>query len=308
MELNQLVYFKTVAKYENITKAAKELHITQPNLSTSIAKLEDELGVCLFDRIKGRIILNVKGQKFLEFVERAFNELSNGVMVVSEDETEPHAVVRVSSAVGRIMNDIAIECFSRWPKLRMTTLYEDNNACIQKLLAGEIDIALLTISPEKMERLECVNVLSEDVFFLVTKEHHLAGRGTVSLAELAAENLICDNTMFDNNLIYDLFRINGYEPSISYLTNEHREILDVMKLTGAVSICPEHVMYSGSTREFAENDNVSILQLEPEHLTRNIWLTRCKGRLLSYYSERTYECMLEFFEKLSGALKTFERP
>lgn len=298
MDFNQLTYFKTVAKYENITKAAKELHITQPNLSTSIAKLEDELGVRLFDRIKGRIILNVKGRRFLEYVERAFNELSNGVMVACEDESEPHAVVRVSSAVGRIMNDVAIECFQRWPKLKMSTLYEENNVCVQKLLSGETDIALLTISPEKMDRFEAINVLNEDINFLVMKEHPFAGRGTVSLAELAQVDLICDNTMFDNNLLYDLFRLNGYEPSICYLTNEHREILDVMKLTGGVSVCPDHIMPSGSRRELASDDNVSILKLAPQSLTRSIWLTRCRDRLLSYYSERVYECMIEFFASL----------
>ena len=302
MDFNQLTYFRAVAKYENITKAAKELHITQPNLSTSIAKLEDELGVRLFDRIKGRVILNVKGRRFLEYVERAFNELSNGVMVASEDESEPHAVVRISSAVGRIMNDIALECFTHWPKLKMSTLYEDNNTCVQKLLSGETDIALLTISPEKIDRFEAVNVLNEDINFLVMKDHPLAGRGTVSLAELAQENLICDNTMYDNNLIYDMFRINGYEPSICYLTNEHREILDVMKLTGAVSVCPGHIIPSGSTRMLAENDNVSILKLAPQSLTRSIWLTRCRDRLLSYYSERVYECMIEFFDRLRESI------
>lgn len=305
MDFNQLTYFKTVAKYENITKAARELHITQPNLSTSIAKLEDELGVRLFDRIKGRIILNVKGRRFLEYVERAFNELSNGVLVTCEDESEPHAVVRVSSAVGRIMNDVAIECFSRWPKLKMSTLYEENNVCVQKLLSGETDIALLTISPEKMDRFEAVNVLNEDVNFLVMKDHPLAGRGTVSIAELAQVDLICDNTMFDNNLIYDLFRLNGYEPSICYLTNEQREILDVMKLTGGVSVCPDHIMPSGSRRELASNDNVSILKLAPQSLTRSIWLTRCRDRLLSYYSERVYECMIEFFASLREDIENY---
>ena len=50
MEIHQLKYFICVAKLESISKAATTLHLSQPALSKSIAKLEDELGVLLFDR------------------------------------------------------------------------------------------------------------------------------------------------------------------------------------------------------------------------------------------------------------------
>ena len=60
MEITQLTYFKTVAKYESFTKAAMELHITQSALSRSIAQLESEIGVLLFERKKGgKITLNL---------------------------------------------------------------------------------------------------------------------------------------------------------------------------------------------------------------------------------------------------------
>lgn len=51
MELLQLKYFQTVARTEHMTKAAQELRIAQPALSVTIARLEEELGVPLFDRI-----------------------------------------------------------------------------------------------------------------------------------------------------------------------------------------------------------------------------------------------------------------
>lgn len=48
MDLLQLQYFRTIAQYENLTKAAQALFVSQPNLSTSLSRLEDDLGVKLF--------------------------------------------------------------------------------------------------------------------------------------------------------------------------------------------------------------------------------------------------------------------
>lgn len=64
MELMQLKYFKTVAEAGKISDAAQALFISAPALSTSIARLEKELGVALFDRTNNRIILNRQGQIF----------------------------------------------------------------------------------------------------------------------------------------------------------------------------------------------------------------------------------------------------
>lgn len=64
MELLQLKYFQTVARLEHMTKAAEELHIAQPSLSKTIARLEKDLGVPLFDRQGRQITLNSFGKYF----------------------------------------------------------------------------------------------------------------------------------------------------------------------------------------------------------------------------------------------------
>ena len=61
MELRVLKYFLVIAREENFTKAAKQLHITQPTLSRQIAQLEDELGVTLFERNNHKIVLSENG-------------------------------------------------------------------------------------------------------------------------------------------------------------------------------------------------------------------------------------------------------
>ena len=67
MNITQLRYFVSVAQLENMTKAARLLHLTQSSLSKNIAMLEEELGMPLFDRGSRRIILNQQGRRFLEY-------------------------------------------------------------------------------------------------------------------------------------------------------------------------------------------------------------------------------------------------
>ena len=65
MNLLQLKYFQEVAKYQNITRTAEILHVSQPSLSTAIRHLEEELGIELFDRKGKSTVLNENGQNFL---------------------------------------------------------------------------------------------------------------------------------------------------------------------------------------------------------------------------------------------------
>lgn len=79
MELLQLRYFLALAKEEHMSHTAEKLFISQPSLSLTIKKLEDELGVKLFDRTGRNIKLNLYGKAFLPHVEDVFSSLERGV-------------------------------------------------------------------------------------------------------------------------------------------------------------------------------------------------------------------------------------
>ncbi|MFJ9501004.1 LysR family transcriptional regulator [Brevibacillus centrosporus] len=75
MEWQQLEYFRVVARLEHFGQAAKELAISQPALSRSISKLEEEQGVALFDRMGRSVYLNSFGHVFLDEWRRVLQRL-----------------------------------------------------------------------------------------------------------------------------------------------------------------------------------------------------------------------------------------
>src|SRR5512142_2542521 len=75
MELNQLRYFESVSRHLHFTRAAEELNVAQPSVSQQIRKLEAELGVPLFHRMKRRIALTEAGAAFLPRVHSVLQQL-----------------------------------------------------------------------------------------------------------------------------------------------------------------------------------------------------------------------------------------
>lgn len=66
MKLSQLKYFQVVCKHNNLTRAAEELHISQPGLTHVIQEMEQEFGLTLFLRRNKGLVLTEEGRKFLE--------------------------------------------------------------------------------------------------------------------------------------------------------------------------------------------------------------------------------------------------
>lgn len=84
MNLYQLRYFVTLAKEEHYTKAAAKLHITQPSLTHAIHLMEDEIGLCLFERKGRNVILTKYGHLFLKEIEPILLHLDDSIDTMKE--------------------------------------------------------------------------------------------------------------------------------------------------------------------------------------------------------------------------------
>ena len=109
MTLLQLQYFQVLARVLHYTRAAEELHISQPSLSYSISELEKELGVKLFEKENRKISLTAYGEQFLPYVQRSLALLDEGAAVTTSRNDIDYVVTEygVAALKGRTLRQRA---------------------------------------------------------------------------------------------------------------------------------------------------------------------------------------------------------
>ena len=192
MELLQLKYFKTVAELGKISDAAQVLFISAPALSTSISRLEKELGVRLFDRTNNRIILNQQGQILLRYVDQVFSSLSCAKTelqrsLMSQDRHVAIACVASTqwvdmfTAFSREHPGFTLQCTS-------ITRSELTNVGLSAqhtfLLAAEDDIPVFYA-----DKLDSTFLFEDHPVVMVHTGHPLAQKASVDLRELKDETI-----------------------------------------------------------------------------------------------------------------------
>lgn len=153
IELSELQYFRTVANLEHVTKAAQLLHISQPNLSNAISRLEAKMGVKLFDRSRGKIKLTSIGREYLRYVNEAFSVLEAGEERIRELTERAKRQIRICCSVNALLNPATEAFLEDHPDLLINQdLLPTDNIALQ-LEENAIDFAV-TLRPIANPKLE----------------------------------------------------------------------------------------------------------------------------------------------------------
>ena len=108
MELQQLRYFAIAAKYQHITRAANELHVAQPAVSGTIKRLENELGVSLFEKNGRNIALTREGELFYGKIKKILNELDHLPEVLRNEKNRRENTVKINVRAASLLLTEAI--------------------------------------------------------------------------------------------------------------------------------------------------------------------------------------------------------
>ena len=206
MKLTQLEYFCVAARYHNITKAAKELFVTQPSISNAIRTLEEEFGVNLFFRNNNKLTLTPEGELFYKSAEEL---LAHADSVESEFHELRKKIIPIRIGIPPMLGTIYL------PELYFS---------LKK------NVAIVNAEQPAIDKCNSRIIDTEDLLFCVSPEHPLAGQQTILLNMLANEPLILFNT--DSVQVMTLtrqFKAVGVNPHVLLNTSQITTLLNMVK-------------------------------------------------------------------------------
>lgn len=236
MELSQLRYFIVVAKLGNMSKAAETMYVSQPNLSTSISRLEEEVGVPLFDRRRGKISLNQYGEQLLKSVEQAVATLDTGVRTVREQ----YSGKAVSLSLACMIDDTKLlsQFVLSNPDINLTQQRADLPAITQMLERGEVDLALTVLEPPSDE-VVFERVYSCPFIMLLSPDHPLAAQESITRRQLMNQRLAIDGSRTNRDTFYAAETSKfGFTPKVDYDVRHMDLLLSLAESNHCISILP----------------------------------------------------------------------
>lgn len=301
MELLQLRYFQIVARLENMTRAAEELHIAQPSLSKTIARLEENIGVPLFDRQGRRIRLNQFGQTFLKRVERSFKELEEGQREVMDLAGLEHGSVTVGATIPQQLPQVFREYLELHPHVRFRLLQVTQPLeMLERLMNGEIDLCISTLPADKQAKIHCEPLMVEEIFLVVPVEHRLAKLKSIRLREIADEPFIHQTAESGLREITDSFcHQAGFAPNIANIAFESTTpevICSLVKAGFGNAFMP------ACWWDKINTDSMVKLHVESPVCQRTIWLSWFEEHYLSVAARDFCRFAIEYFSSASGGI------
>lgn len=186
MNLYHLRYFVALAHLEHYTRAAAQLHITQPNLSYAINALEQELGVTLFEKEGRNVVLTRCGREFLAETEKSLSILDSSIhkmQLIGRGEGQVELGFIYTLGVEYIPQTLA--SFFQTPEGKGVRFqfHDGTTADLIAKLKGKICDVVFCSYAEHEPEITFVLVSSQDLILIVPDGHPLADRDTVDLAE-----------------------------------------------------------------------------------------------------------------------------
>jgi LysR family transcriptional activator of glutamate synthase operon len=193
VDLTQLAYFQAAATHEHFTRAAEAAHVAQPALSRQIHALETELGLRLFDRVGRGVKLTAAGRTILPHVERILAEV-NGIRadarMLSNLEGGTVALGFLHSIGAHLLPAMLATFRARHPHVGFTLHEGPWSELEERVLHGDLDLAITSPLPEAGKDLSAIQLLRDDLVAALPPHHRLARCSEVELAQLASEDFI----------------------------------------------------------------------------------------------------------------------
>ncbi|WP_124064943.1 LysR family transcriptional regulator [Clostridium sp. E02] len=256
MDFKDLNYILAVSKYQNITKAANSLYISQPTLTKFLQNLESDLGQKLFKKIGNRFMLTYAGERYVKKAGEILQlkkELDNELSDIIKSNI---GVLNIAFPVmrGTYMLPCTLPIFrSLYPNV-IINIKESASATLESMiLSGETDLAFFN-KPVKSPEVDYEVISHEEMLLIMSVDHPLADRGVTKntctrpwfdLTLLQEERLILQETNQRSRLTVDrIFQQVGFQPQRILITSNIRAGAElVSKNYGVAFVTDTHLKH-----------------------------------------------------------------
>ena len=271
MNLNQLYYFKTIARLEHFRLAAEKLNISQPSLSAAMANLEEELSVVLFEKDGRNIKLTNSGKIFLKYVENSLAVLEEGIEKVTN--------IKKSSIAIAYVFPLSTEYIPKLIKNFINTGKEVEFSLKQELTS-------LTLQKQRLLVFE--PVIEQEIVLIVHKNHLLAKKKEVNLKNIEGYDFI--TYIKDSGLgqfLNHIFKNNKINPKIKFECENEQEIAGLVSQDFGIAVV-------GKTPLLEHTDLVQI-KIKDLKEKRYIYLAYLKNKPLKPHIRKFIEYVKKNF-------------
>ncbi|XOJ03148.1 LysR family transcriptional regulator [Paenibacillus polymyxa] len=293
MELLQLKYFLTVARCEHVTEAAGKLHVTQSSLSKTIQRLEDDLGVPLFDRIGRKLRLNDFGRTFLQRTEKALFELEQGKREIADLSNPDQGTLQLAVTTASTLPGILREFRKNKPDIQFHVQMVSLENMSRLLHRGEVDFCLSS-PPIEGDDIECQILYDDPIVVAVPMGHRYADRTSIQLTELKDEWFVGVKQGYGvRDMVDSVCQSVGFVPKYVYEGDEPARLTALVEAEIGLAFIPSTARNP--------HERIRYLQVEEHQLVREIALLSHKNRYISKAALEFRSVVMDYFNAMPRA-------
>lgn len=285
MDSNSLQAFVTVADLGSFSQAAEQLFLTQSAISKRIALLEEQLDARLFDRIGRKVSLTESGNTLLPQARQILRQLQDAKRSLHDLHGQVSGTLSVAAShhislhrLPPVLRQFAKQC----PDVDLDLRFDASEIAYEGVLKGDLELALITLSPQPHKQIHAQQVWTDNLRYVVSHDHPLAGQKKVSLAQLTAYNAILSGSAtFTRQIAAQQFSHPELGLKIAMSTNYLDTIRMMVQIGLGWSLLPDTML----------NDKLTVLPVDAPPVTRQLGYISHKERTLSNAARRFIELL-----------------
>ena len=240
MEFDQLRYFLQVAERGNFTRAAEDLLMSQPALSRSIQKLEEELGQPVFERKSRSVLLTDAGTLLQSRAQQMLSILEDTKAEITDDGESGRVRVGAIPTIAPYFLPQVLRQFSNsFPKANLIVQENTTDVLLKSCTQGEIDLAIIAL-PVPAKYLEIEFLFEEELLLVIPPEHPLAEKSRISLSDIEPfPFVLLDEAHCLSDNIVSFCRQRLFQPVAVERTSQLTMVQELVSLAHGVSMIPE---------------------------------------------------------------------